>query len=254
MEAAVHTCKNCGQVFEKNFCNACGQKTAHRLDVKHVLHEAFHVFTHADKGILSFIPKILLQPGFVALNYVEGKRKRYFSPFQYLVIVVGLVTFLVAKTNYMESVYRSFDTAGQSAALAASAQKVNGFMQRYYNLMAFAFIPGFTFFTWLFFRKRKYNYAEVFVLQTCIQGQSNTIALFFMPLVIFLPATTHQAINLFSILLMFLGMALANRQFFKITWVRSILLTLLIYVLCTTAMGLVSGLAALVLEYIVKQG
>ena len=90
-------CKNCGHYFSGLYCNQCGQKVAHRLDVKHVVHEAVHVFTHADKGIFPLIPAVLFRPGLVALDYVQGRRKRYFSIFQYLLIIVGVATYIVTK-------------------------------------------------------------------------------------------------------------------------------------------------------------
>jgi len=40
-----HSCKNCENLFEGRFCNVCGQKTAHRLDVSHIWHEVIHLFT-----------------------------------------------------------------------------------------------------------------------------------------------------------------------------------------------------------------
>lgn len=247
MEAAVHTCKNCGQDFEKQYCNACGQKAAHRLDVKHVLHEVFHVFTHTDKGILSFIPKILIQPGIVALDYVEGKRRRYFNIFQYLVIVVGLVTFLVNKTNYMESMSRSMGGADASAALNDFVKQMNGYIQRYFNLISFAFIPALSFFAWLFFKRKGYNYAEVSVLQTCLQAQSNTLSLFiFLPLLFLTPNSLHGVINLTSTVVVLVVHALGYRQFFKISWVRSVLASFLIYICFTILTAILVFLAAVI--------
>lgn len=82
-------CLNCGQNLTGPFCSQCGQKETHRYTVGHVLHELLHVFTHADKGIFSFAKNILVKPGTVALDLVEGRRKRYFNLFQYLLLIVG---------------------------------------------------------------------------------------------------------------------------------------------------------------------
>src|SRR5688500_2336016 len=146
------------------YCNACGQKIAHRLDFHHILHETVHVFTHTDKGIFSLIPAVLFRPGIVALDYVEGKRKRYFSIFQYLIIVVGITTFLMAKTQMMELMAETFGDAEESARMKAVLAKVMAIMREYLNLLMFALIPVYAFFSWLFFKKKGYNYAENIVL------------------------------------------------------------------------------------------
>lgn len=243
----MHVCKNCGHNFEKNYCNACGQKIAHRLDVGHVWHEVFHVFTHTDKGILAFIPKIVMKPGIVALDYVEGRRKLHFNIFQYLVLVVGLVTFLMSKTDYMDSVFQSMrgDSVGNGRA-AMFAKKANEFTQRYFNFISFAFIPVYAFFTWLFFKKRGYNYAEAVVLQTCLQGQSNTLTLFvFLPVIYLLPGNLHGTISIFSSLIMLIGQALGYRHFFKVTWLKAVIASLIVYAGFTIVMVIVTALAGL---------
>ena len=125
----LYNCKNCGNQFEVNFCNVCGQKPAHRLDVKHVLHETIHVFTHADKGIFAFIPNILTRPGIMALEYVQGKRKKYFNPFQYLLLIVGVVVFLVVKSNMMENMLDSTPTPGLTSKQIATQKAFAGIMQ-----------------------------------------------------------------------------------------------------------------------------
>jgi hypothetical protein len=172
-----HSCKNCENLFEGRFCNVCGQKTAHRLDVSHIWHEVIHLFTHADKGIFAFIPKIITQPGIIALDYVEGKRKKYFNPLQYLVIIIGIVTFLIARSHFIEQVMSTITTMNSTNVPASAVKqqlKIAQFFQRYFNIIMFLLIPILSFFSWLFFRKKKFNYAEHILLQVTLQAQSNT--------------------------------------------------------------------------------
>lgn len=175
MGDAIHICKNCHNQYIGSYCNVCGQKTTHRLDIKHILHEAVHVFTHTDKGIFSLIPKILFQSGKVALDYVSGKTKRHFNIFQYLLIVVGIVTLIISKTRFMEATLETMNTlsgAPISAKMSATQKEIIGFFQKYINLVLFAFIPVFALFSWLFFKSKRYNYAENVVLQVAIQGSN----------------------------------------------------------------------------------
>jgi len=223
------TCKNCGTQFELNFCNVCGQKPAHRLDVKHVLHEAVHVFTHADKGIFAFIPNILTRPGAMALEYVEGKRKKYFNPFQYLLLIVGVVVFLVVKSNMMEGMLDSTNVQGLSARQLATQKTFIGVMQKYFNVILLLFIPVFGFFSYLFFKKKKYNYAENIVLICFIQAQQNTISLMtFSLFFVFHTQTMMTVAMIFSFLISILTYGIGFKQFFKVSLFHGVLKAVLI--------------------------
>jgi hypothetical protein len=49
-----------------------------------------HALAHMDHSVFSLVRVLFIRPGYVAREYVDGKRKRYFGPFAFLVIVVGL--------------------------------------------------------------------------------------------------------------------------------------------------------------------
>jgi len=89
-------CANCNfqpLVQDFRFCPACGQSTPpHRITFHHVWHESIHAVTHADKGIFHLIKDLVLQPGKVLSAYIlEGKRKKYFNPFTFILIMAGLL-------------------------------------------------------------------------------------------------------------------------------------------------------------------
>lgn len=240
MTHTEHICKNCGHSFTGNHCNNCGQKLAHRLDTKHIVHEAIHVFTHADKGIFSLIPMVLFRPGTLALQYVEGKRKRYFSIFQYLILVVGIITFIMSKTHYMENVMQTInpETAKASARVVAVQTKIMSTLQHYFNLFLFALLPVFSFFSWLFFKSTKYNYAENFVLHAAIQAQITTISLFILPISLLLGKQFQGVVIVFSLLILFACNTIANRQFFKVSVLQAFFKGLLVYI-CTNLIEII---------------
>jgi hypothetical protein len=242
-------CLNCQHVFTGSYCNICGQKVAHRLKTKDIVHDIIHGFTHTDKGIFSFIPLILRYPGHFALDYVAGKRKRYFNILQYLIIIVGLVTFLMSKSNYMDLISSSFKTETASARVSAFQTEMSALLQRYLNLFLFALIPVFTFFQWLFFKKRGYNYAENFVLQMAIQAQINTISLIvIMPLAFILSRNEQRMLIPVSFIVLLSCYTLGYRQFFKVSWLQSFFKGLLIYI-CTNLFQVVV-ITIVVLVYI----
>ena len=227
-------CKNCGHYFRGLYCNRCGQKAAHRLDVKHVVHEAVHVFTHADKGIFPLIPAVLFRPGLVALDYVQGKRKRYFSIFQYLLIIVGIATYIVTKTHWIGEEDRILGAGRAAPSQVLVVQKeVTGLVQHYFNLFLFVMIPVFALFSWLFFRAKGYNYAENFVLQVAVQAQLHTYSvLLIFPLMALLGGRGQGVIIPVALIILLACHTTGNRQFFKVTVGQAFFKGLLVY-LCT---------------------
>ena len=84
--------------------------------MSHVMHDVVHVLLHADKGIFPFMARVMVQPGIIAKEYLEGKRK-IFNPYQYLILVVGLVLFLMTLLNF----YEDLDKNNQEVASKISS-------------------------------------------------------------------------------------------------------------------------------------
>lgn len=175
-------CKNCGSGLSGKYCSNCSQKAdTHRFTFRHFIHEFVHTFTHVDKGILFLIKEMFLRPGIVTREYLEGKRKKYFNPFQYLVLGIAVSFFLTVKLGVIG--YRS---VSPDVLAALSHQQLfflqfNNFIYTYFNIIIFSGIPLMAFFSWIFYRKSGYNFTENLVFQTFIGAQRNLIYILLMP-------------------------------------------------------------------------
>lgn len=91
-------CANCGRAIsdlEQKFCPACGQPTpAHRLDWHFLGHELEHSVLHMDRGILYSLKELMLRPGHLIRNYLDGRRARQVKPLLLLMISAAAVLFL----------------------------------------------------------------------------------------------------------------------------------------------------------------
>jgi hypothetical protein len=58
---------------------------------------------------------VLLRPGQLVADYLAGRRKRHFNPFQFLLLAVGLATPLGGKLRYYDSVSSSVAAQMQPA-------------------------------------------------------------------------------------------------------------------------------------------
>lgn len=228
------TCANCGNTYTGHFCNQCGQKQVHRYTVKHVLHEIMHVFTHADKGIFSFAWQVVTRPGTIALDMVEGRRKRYFNLFQYLVLIVGIGTFVMNKTHLMEQTMQSMNNmtgTKVTGQMAVMQQQMVVALQKYFNLVQFFLIPVYALFSWLFLRRGNYNYAENLVLGSVISAQMSTLSVVNMLLFYFIQsANTMVWFGLVALLILIGCFTVTFRQFYKISFIKALLYSLLVYI------------------------
>ncbi len=251
------SCKNCGNIYTESFCNQCGQKTPHRYTVAHVFHELVHTFTHADKGIFSFAWNIIRKPGTIALDFVEGRRKRHFNIFQYLLIIVGITTFLISKTDFMESSMKSMNSlAGtkMSGRVAEFQSEMVQSLQKYFNILQLSLVPVYAFFTWLFLGRKKNNYAENIVLLSSVTAQTNTIAVFTTLMAFFI--TTASGVLIYTILsfvIILFGFSIAFKQFYKISAGKAILYAVLIY-LCSYIIQIILIAAVAIVFMIVTMG
>ncbi|MFZ6014727.1 MAG: DUF3667 domain-containing protein [Bacteroidota bacterium] len=235
------TCKNCDKPVIGNFCATCGQKgDVHQITLKHVVHEFLHAFTHADKGFLLLIKRLILKPGIVAKEYIEGKRKRYFNPLSFLVITSAVQAYITHKVGYFEAM-----SAGRGGPMQDSTGSTKGDLMRAEVfkfsadnekvLTLFLIVPLLTLFCRAFFWRPKHNLAEHFVIQSFIVGQANVIrVLIFVPLFLLSPSTIHYQGMVYQLLLA-IYMTVAYRQFFHkniiITFLKAILMMVL-FILC----------------------
>lgn len=60
-----------------------------RITGSALLKDIFHFFTHLEKGFLHTSWNLLIRPGLVSFNYLDGKRSRYQKPASYFLIWTG---------------------------------------------------------------------------------------------------------------------------------------------------------------------
>lgn len=152
-------CLNCGKENEKQalFCSRCGQKTTiHRLDFHSLLHDVMHYFTHIERNIFALIGQLSSQPGSVVDEYIQGKRKKYFPPVNFFLVVAGILVLMV-------SLFDTFEVAF-SAGNAVSAPKTDApllhFLNSKINWLFFFTTPLLALLFRIIFFRRKHNFFE----------------------------------------------------------------------------------------------
>lgn len=208
-------CLNCSSelAISQHFCANCGQKTnTHRITFSHLLHDFFHALTHADKGVLHLLKELTLHPGTVAREYVRGKRKKYFNPITFFLLVMVLFVFAFTLLHQSQmkigpdpAVLASIPTAEGKASYIAIMTRVGNasyVMAKYGNVVGMIAVPFLSLITWLCFRRKGYNYSEHLTANFFFTSYNNLVfALFIIPLeLIFKDLKTNQLIILAGML------------------------------------------------------
>lgn len=150
-------CANCGRAIDgsaQKFCPACGQPTPmHRIDWHFMAHELEHSVLHMDRGILYSIKELMLRPGHLMRDYLEGRRARQAKPFLLLMVTAALV---VLASKYLldqavidtDSVLAAAEaarggapaTAGEAAAIKAYVA-VTSWMSQHFAASTLLLLP-----------------------------------------------------------------------------------------------------------------
>jgi Protein of unknown function (DUF3667) len=216
-------CKTCGDaiVKEYEFCPHCGEIVhAHRLNIKHVVHELIHGFIHADKGIFLLVKELAYRPGKAALEYTEGSRKKYFNPVSFLLIAGGLAFFLNSKLGVLKAI-------GSNKI----ASHVTEFYHQATTPIIILTIPLLSLYSWLFFRATGKNYAENMVMNMYMMGEFHLFTI----IVLILPVYLFPRLFIFFVFANIFTMAVYNyftcKNFFNQSTSSTVIKVILIQVL-----------------------
>jgi len=262
MQLAPVTCKNCGNRFQGKYCNDCGEKvyTEHDKKISHFFEESLHFITHFDNKFLLSFWLMFTKPGFVAKEFSEGKRKKYFSPVS--MFLIGVVIYLLFpflqgmnisfanhlnNNNYLHfyalenwAVYKA---TAQHISLDALAEKFDHLSPKFSKVLLLVLIPLTALnLAILFRRKRKYYFDHLI-----IAAEFNSFYLYFSFMILPLIVTLFSklpGINLDygdsvlflslqgAITLLWIGTAL--RRFYQVKYITVIwkgLLFILMYLI-----------------------
>lgn len=151
------SCLNCGYKISDEFCPHCGQKsstariTPNSLITSDILGSIWHI----EARFFRTIKHILSGPGKMAMNYIAGKRVRYYNLFSLLLILFGFN--VLALHFYMDL---------SSVDLNKESSKIMDFFSRYSKASLLALIPVMAFNAWMLFRKGNLNFAEHVIMAT----------------------------------------------------------------------------------------
>lgn len=94
--APLPSCLNCGSALTGQYCGDCGQRSQSRLiSIWELLKDAFGDLLEFDSRLWQTVVPLLLKPGHLTKDYLQGRRARYMPPFR-TYLVLSVIFFIVA--------------------------------------------------------------------------------------------------------------------------------------------------------------
>lgn len=100
IERKEKNCLNCGTIVVGKYCHTCGQENIEPKET--VWQLASHFFsdiTHFDGKVFTSMKDLILKPGFLSKEYMNGKRASYLNPIR-MYLFTSFVFFLVFFSLY----------------------------------------------------------------------------------------------------------------------------------------------------------
>ena len=138
----------------------------------------------------------------MAREYFEGKRKQYYDPLKYLTLSVGIS---VLATEYFDLM----------SVQQPGSNPVSVFVARHMNVIFMFSVPVAAWISWLFFRKKNYNYAEHLALHAFVGGFRTIFYLLIFTPFVALFREQYYAILLLYFVAWTAYFVWANHQFFE---------------------------------------
>ncbi|ARK09736.1 zinc ribbon domain-containing protein [Fibrella sp. ES10-3-2-2] len=244
MHLSTSTCPNCETALQADFryCPGCSQTThLHRFSIGHIAHEAVHTVLHVDTTIVGLARELAVRPGVAAYEYIVlGKRKKYFSPFVFLLLVLGLELFVYSTIKPFTKNSPPSSTTQPAGNVSRGTQRelrltqveMMQFVERNSKQASVLAIPLLALAGWLAFRRRGVNYAEHVVINVFIMCITSSWSILLILLTDYL-RPPWIVISAMSFCVSVTYIAVCYHQFFRrsqpISWLRAISVAFLSY-------------------------
>jgi hypothetical protein len=168
LETKHSNCRNCDATVAGAYCQNCGQRTSiHKVTIKETFQDFIATAFSVDAPFFVTLKLLFINPGRLFRDYLDGKRKRYYKPVAFFIlmtIVYLLIRSLINFDPFTNTALRvSDDTEGQLLIQAGRFMLIN------IDKLLFAFVFTLALFMkLLFFRKR--TFAEFLAISFFLLG------------------------------------------------------------------------------------
>jgi len=165
------SCLNCGSALKGNFCVECGQlSSTGRINFKETIHTFFGIAFALEGPLWLTIRLLIVNPGKLFREYIGGKRKTYYRPVAFFILLTAVYLILRAWIGFDPLADKSVKSDIEAlTVIYPKIDEVFRLMSANINNMLFLLVISTAIVLKLFFRKR-YNMAEYTSIALFIVG------------------------------------------------------------------------------------
>lgn len=257
-EEATRRCKNCDNEFQGRYCNRCGEKVVERYErtALHFLDNVFNAFTFIDGKFWRSLKTMMVRPGKMSRDMMEGKRQPYMKPVAFF-FVGNVIYFLFplfetfntslnAQMNFMpysDYVHMTVNNYVQENSLSFEdfANRYNAESTAWAKMLLIVLAPLFLPFLCLINYGKRFYISDHFLFAMEFSSYLVLMGAILFPLLLFLlvgifklagidldflASDAYSTPFLGVLIAYFLGLGLRN--FYQFVWWRNIISSLLI--------------------------
>jgi hypothetical protein len=247
-------CKNCGNLFQGQYCNNCGQKVIReRYTIKHLFGLIFESF-NVERGLLYTIKLLFTNPGKLINDYLEGRTKDFYNPLKYLILIASINAVLMLWFDIFDTnVANTNELMGETGETTKLQQIILDYLKMYLNIFSLIVIPFYSLMTKWIFKKHKLFYAEHLVINSYLFAQYTLLQMVAYLAFSFIPGLSKLSMLLAAVIFIsYYGYAL--RGVFNIKLLKSSLMSMLVFLGGTLLFYFFIGVVSIIVVIVLRLG
>lgn len=218
-------CRNCGTPVTNKYCDNCGQRTSvYKVSFKETIHDFIDAAFSLNAPLFITLKLLLVNPGLLLREYLEGKRKKYYKPVAFFILTT--VAYLVIRSAIGFDPFKDTVVEVESTQDDQLLTKARDFMLFNINNLLFVFVFTLALFSKIFFYKR-YTLAEYLAVSFYLTGMYTL----FTTLNLFLVVWVGKEMKLLEILIMFVYLIYVMASFIKLNKIVIVIKSLMVFTL-----------------------
>lgn len=243
-------CKNCGSNLrdEDGFCSVCGARVIdERISYKFIIREILDKVLNVDNKLLKTFWHLFTKPQEVIDSYIKGVRKRYFNPFNFLLISLTLagITAIITKNVTLEAILAAQTNNPSQVANELTSTMID-FIFDYQSVFTILSVPIYAFVSWIvFYNRKKYNFLEHNVIYIFTSAQLSIVNFIPVGFLYITGFNFYLEVSITTGILFVVYNAYVLIRLFKLTFIQFIIKTLY-FLLIAFTMNTIIGLLGLI--------
>ncbi len=146
-----NTCQNCHAELNGVYCSQCGQKATTQLELRPFLQDLFSKTSELDFRLARTLKDLIVRPGAMIRDYIDGKRIAYTNPFKALFIVTALYIVVISYFKISIDFYNQNEGAGNAVLI-------------FMNYLIFIFLAATALVFRFVFKKYEVNWVKSYII------------------------------------------------------------------------------------------